>query len=392
MKKKLGYALIALGVVVLGSLFYVNSQYREATRVFSPKTVLVASWEDYKKRFINQDGRVLDYSQNELTTSEAQSYALLRSVWIDDRETFDKVWKFTKENMKRPDDYLFVWRWGLRPDGSYGVISDGGENAASDADTDIALALILASRRWSDVKYLDDSKNILNHLWELEVAEAQGKNYLIAGNWAKNDTELVINPSYFAPYAWRIFAVVDDSHDWKSLIDPSYDLLARASFDPIDKQKAVGIPPDWVVLDRQTGQLKPYPSENLSTNYSFDAARIPWRIAVDYLWNGDSRAYEYLQLLGFFNQKYNQDRKLVSGYSHDGQPLTALEHPIIYATSIGYFMVTNPDAAGKIYQEKIIRLYSNAQNGFREDIPYYEQNWLWFGVALYNNYITDFQG
>ena len=40
--------------------------------------------------------------------------------------------------------------------------------------------------------------------------------------------------------------------------------------------------------------------------------------------------------------------------------------------------------------EKIVRLYSNANNEFDERLPYYEQNWLWFGSALYQKLLVLF--
>lgn len=390
MKKVIGVFLVIAGVLLLGFLLYINSRFSKITRVFSPQSLLISSWENYKEKFINEDGRVIDPSQSDITTSEGQSYALLRAVWIDDKQTFDKVWQFTKDNLKQPNDNSFGWRWGKREDGSFGFIAGGGENNATDADSDIALALILASRRWNGEKYLEEVKPILNDLWELNTEIAAGKRYLVAGNWAKNNQELVLNPSYFAPYAWRIFGKIDKEHDWESLIDPAYELLMQLGKEPLDKPKAIGLPPDWVAVNRQTGKITSANLENLTTNYSFDALRIPWRIALDYQWNGDKQALNYLTSLNFLEQSYALQNKLVSSYSHDGQVLSQTENPAMYSSALGYFLKVKPELAQKIYQEKIIKLYSNAQDSFNEDLPYYEQNWLWFGTALYHNFLSDF--
>ena len=138
---------------------------------------------------------MVDPSQDNITTSEGQSYALLRAVWIDDKPTFDTVWKWTKTTLQRPHDHLFGWKWGQRPDKSYGFIQNGGDNSATDADSDIALALILASRRWNDASYQRDAMPLLKDLWDVETDVAAGKRYLIAGNWAQNQQELIINPT-----------------------------------------------------------------------------------------------------------------------------------------------------------------------------------------------------
>jgi len=393
MRKLIGAFCILVSVFIITYVLYVNSQYKGTTREFSGYTLLNSSWQLYAKKFINNDGRVIDYSQNNITTSEGQSYALLRAVWIDDKPTFDRVWKWTKENMKRPHDNLFGWRWGQRSDKTYGFMPDGGDNSATDADEDITLALIFASYRWGDTSYLDSAKKILPDLWKIDTADAYGKRYVIAGNWAQNDRELVINPSYFAPYAWKIFAQVDTKDNWNSLVDPAYTLLTDAGDVPLDKEKNVGLPPDWLVIDRHTGAFKPPVNMgSFTTNYSFDAMRIPWRVALDASWNNDTQAKAYLnKVCTPLEQHYQNDHKLVNTYLHDGTKGNDEESAAMYATALGCFISTNPTTAQDIYQNKIVKLYANDTNTFRSNITYYDQNWLWFGAAMYNKFLIPFK-
>lgn len=390
MKKIIGGLLIVLAVAIYIYVTYMNTSFSQTTRTFSPYTLFTSSWENYKGRFINSDGRVIDSSQGDITTSEGQSYAMLRAVWVDDKPTFDLVWKWTQADLKRGPDNLFEWKWGKRADGSYGVFPNGGDNSASDADSDIALALIFASNRWSDPGYLNEAKKILPDLWNVETDVAGSNRYLIAGNWAKNSQEMVINPSYFAPYAWRIFAKVDPRHDWNGLIDPAYQLLTKATNEPLDTATSAKLPPDWISLNKSNGSIQATHLAGLTTNYSYDAMRIPWRIYLDYKWFNSATAKHYL--LSSFSALYNdysKENTLPSGFTHDGQPLSSSEEPVMYATSLGYFLLAHPNLAQKIYQDKIIKLYSNATNSFNSNLPYYQQNWLWFGSALYNNQLPN---
>src|SRR5262245_11877702 len=48
------------------------------------KKELEESWERYKKQFIQADGRVIDYTAA-VSTSEGQSYGMLRSFWMRDK-------------------------------------------------------------------------------------------------------------------------------------------------------------------------------------------------------------------------------------------------------------------------------------------------------------------
>lgn len=389
-KNILGYVFIFASILIIIYVQFIYPKSSTVNQTYSVYTFLSSSWEKYKNQFINKDGRVIDYSQGSITTSEAQSYALLRSVWVGDKSTFDLSWNWTKDNLKRNGDHLFGWRWGKLPNGKYGFQSSSDQNTASDADSDIALSLILASRRWNDKKYLDQALPILNDIWKIDVATASGKNYLTAGNWAKSDQRIIINPSYFAPYAYRIFSFVDKEHDWNSLIGSSYDLLNKTKNATLDK-KGVGIPPDWLSIDTKTGQLLPPNTDNLTTNYSYEAVRIPWRIGLDYQWNKSQAAKDYLtSAFDFLLEDYKKNGKLASIYSFDGSVVSAQENPITYATILGAFMVDNPDLAKKIYKEKVLTLYSNDTNSFNSNLSYYEQNWLWFGAALYNNQLRDF--
>ncbi|MBI2590263.1 MAG: hypothetical protein HYW33_00060 [Candidatus Blackburnbacteria bacterium] len=394
MKKILGLTCILLATLILVYVIYNKSENTKTTRAFSNYTLISSAWEKYKGQFIQNDGRIIDYSQSAITTSEGQSYALLRAVWSDDKDAFDIVWKWTKENLKRKDDNLFGWKWGQRQDKTFGFLENGGENSASDADTDIALSLILAGRRWGDQSYIEQAKPILADIWAKEVVSFKGKNYLSAGNWANLPGEIVLNPSYFSPYAWRLFAQVEttsSTRDWNSLVDPAYTILETTRDSKLDKASAVGLPPDWISIDKLTGELKIPTIAGLTTNYSYDAMRIPWRIAVDYQWNKEERSLNYL-LSAFkkLRDDYLQTGKLGTSYSHEGNIINHTESPLMYSTALGYFKSTDSNLAKKTYQEKIIQLYSNDTNSFKEEIPYYEQNWLWFGAALYNNRIIPF--
>ncbi|MCL4398153.1 glycosyl hydrolase family 8 [Patescibacteria group bacterium] len=386
MKKSLGYLAILLGIGLFLGVLYFNSRTSQIPRTFSGNVIMTSSWEKYKTQFINSDGRVIDYSQSSLTTSEGQSYCLLRSVWVDNKAEFDLCWKWTSQNLKRPGDNLFGWRWGQRTSGGFGFLDGGGDNSASDADTDIALALILANRRWREQPYLNAANAILPDLWKIDTATTSaGTRYVVAGNWAQNPDRLIINPSYFAPYAWRIFAQVDTKHDWNSLITPAYQLLEKSA-DPNS-----GLPPDWIAVNRFNNDLVSPGISQLDNNYSFDAMRIPWRINLDWQWNKEPRAQSFLTShFQKLSTDYQTTGKLAATYAHDGTVINADESPAMYATAEGYFLLTNPGLAKKMYEDKILKLYSNDTNSFVSTLPYYDQNWLWFGAGLYNQYLIPF--
>jgi endo-1,4-beta-D-glucanase Y len=385
-----GIILILIAVVVFGLLWYKNRPGANVPLVYSTRSMYESLWQNYKTNYLEKDTfRTINKQQNNITTSEGQSYTMLRAVEMDDQATFDATYQWTKDNLWRNgEDRLFSWLFGKDTDGQYRVLKNqGGYNSASDADTDIALALVFAYNRWHRDQYRGDALAIMKDIWDKEVVMINNVPYLTANNVEKlNPDRVIVNPSYFAPYAYRIFAKMDPYRDWNSLVDSSYNVLNKVTSASLDKKTSAGLPPDWVVIDKTTGNIIASDESNLTTNYSFDAIRVPWRIAVDYNWNKEPRAKAYLDTLSFLTTEWTKKGKLAGTYSHDGQALNNAEIPAVYGTALGYFMVSDPSHAEDVYNKKLKSLYNPDTNRWKKTLSYYDDNWAWFGIGLYNNY------
>lgn len=383
----LGILLIVAGLIIAASVSYRNSERADKKLVFSENTMLSALYNDYRKEYWEAEtGRTIDRERDDITTSEGQSYTMLRAVWMSDQPTFDKTWKWTKEQLQRDDDKLFAWKWGQLPDKTYGVLTDqGGQNTASDGDVDIAFALLMAAGRWQQQKYLDEAAAIIPDIWEEEVITVDDKYYLASNNLEKRSgSDAVMNPSYFAPYAFREFAKVDRTHPWNELVDSSYELINTSLDDPLASPASAKIPPDWFLMNRETGEIHPPKTPDLTTNYSFDAMRTPWRLALDHQWNGEKRAKDTLRKMAFFGTQWQKDSKIYSTYGHDGTTLKQDEVPAIYGGTLGYFSVIDRTAGKKIYDTKLKSLYDANDNSWVDGVSYYSDNWAWFGMALFD--------
>jgi endoglucanase len=385
-----GIFLALLGGTALAFSVYRNNPNNAGPLVFSDRTMLAGLWDSYKKEHWEAStGRTLDNEQDNLTTSEGQSYTMLRAVWQNDKPTFDKTWGWTQEQLQHKDSSLFSWKWGKKSDGSYGVLTaENGQNTASDADTDIALALLMAGNRWGQQSYIDSSKKIISDIWDEEVVIIKDKPYLAANNIEKNSQErIIVNPSYLAPYAYKLFAVADTTpdHNWRVLSDSSYTFLSQSIDAKLDKSRSAGLPPDWVMIMRKTGEMKPVTEAQLTTNYGFDALRVPWRIAMDYNWNKDVRANELLGKMSFLDKEWQNNSKIASVYQHDGSIQADDEVAAMYGGAMGYFTVRNPMQATELYQQKLKTLYDPNKQSWAAPMSYYSDNWAWFGMALYSD-------
>lgn len=337
------------------------------------------SWQAYRERFIQGDGRIIDREAEDRSTSEGQAYALLRAVWIDDRETFDKVLQWSETNLQRrnPDgsrsDLLWAWKWGKQPNGNWGTI-DG--NFASDGDIDAITALIFAAQRWNQPQYLDLARQKLKDLWNLSTVAGASGRYLLPGPKAAFQPQpdrVYLNPSYFAPYAFRLFAEVDSERDWFSLVDSSYRVLDASA--PLS---ATGLPSDWVMLDPTTGKVQLATNGNLQSRYGFDAYRVWWRVALDAAWFEEPRARQYLQRLQPLQQQWQTAQSIPAQIDLNGKPLVDYESTAQYAMLYAAFQVTDPEIATAIYQQKLLPVY---RNGFWDnESAYYVQNLSWLGL------------
>ncbi|WP_026100097.1 glycosyl hydrolase family 8 [Fortiea contorta] len=345
------------------------------------RQLLAESWDSYRRRFIQNDGRVIDFEASDRSTSEGQAYAMLRAVFIDDPETFALTLKWAENNLLRQQnsksrDTLWAWKWGKKPDGTWGVIDS---NFASDGDIDAITALIFAARRWNRPEYMELAKIKLRDLWNLSTAPGYGgKPYLLPGPklaFVPNESTLYLNPSYLAPYAFRIFAQVDPTHDWLGLVDTSYQILENST-----QLSTVGLPSDWVALDIKTGQFELVPpSSNLQSLYSFDAYRVWWRLSLDAVWFNAPPARRYLQQSTQHLQKlWTQKSRLPARIDLQGKALVDYEATSQYAMFYAAMRLVEPALAEELLAKKILPQYK--QGIWGDDSAYYTQNLAWLGL------------
>ena len=355
--------------------------------------VLQQSWIAYKQRFIQSDGRVVDWEQAGQTTSEGQAYAMLRSVFVNDPDTFAQTLQWAETNLERRQgdrrsDRLWAWHWGKTAESSQAGILD--PNFASDADVDAITALILASRRWNRPDYLQLAQAKLQDLWTLATievrpdphksAQPQTRRYLLPGalnTFQPEPSVVYLNPSYFAPYAYRLFAQVDPSRDrnWMGMVESGYWAINASS-----QVSLVGLPSDWVALNTETGEFHTVPvTSSLRSRYSFDACRVWWRLALDAAWFKEPRATAFLnKRLQPIREMWRSQQSIPARITLFGTPFASYEATSQYAMLYAAFRVVDPAIAEQIRQQKIMPTYK--EGIWDNNSAYYVQNLAWLGL------------
>jgi hypothetical protein len=81
-------------------------------------------WHRFSRDFIQADGRVIDHSSAlKHSTSEGQSYSMFFALIVGDREQFDRLWRWSLQNLvvSGAASQLPRWQQGQRDNGSWGV-------------------------------------------------------------------------------------------------------------------------------------------------------------------------------------------------------------------------------------------------------------------------------
>lgn len=327
------------------------------------------SYALYKQNFMSQDGRIMDRDKNNITTSEGQSYMMLRALIMEDKSTFDLVYEWTKNNLQR-NDSLFAWLWGKNKDGEYKILDN---NSASDADVDIAFALLCAYRQWHNYKYLEEATCIINSIWINEVKQIGNYLVLMPGANQALAKQIEINPSYFSPYAFRLFQKYDELHDWNLLVDSSYFYL-----NAVMSKTKTNLPPNWFLIKNEQIVLE----NSERSDFSYDAVRVFGRIYLDFIKTHDHRALPILKKSQFFVNQWEKSHTFYVNYQADGN-LRDRHLPVgSMSILIPVIATYNSKVAKAMYKEKIEPYFDNEEY-WSSKKDYYGKNLSWFSYYFY---------
>lgn len=381
------FAVILLTLLAAGGWFVLGRN--------NSRRIVEETWEGYKVCFIAPEGRVMRLREND-TVSEGQAYALLRAVWMKDKETFDRVYLWTERHLSRLDktgDHLLAWRW------KGGEVLDG--MPASDADIDYALALVFAEAVWPAgppeglPDYGKKARAVLEDVLRFETYRiASGRLYF--SPWILGPGEVAgggypVNPSYYAPAHFRIFFEVTGDPRWKELVATTYFVLGklRTSF---GGRPGVGLFPDWCrVNDREEFFSLP----GKSADFGWEAVRIPLRVVLDGLWFGSPAAADILRdsVGGFAERRYRQQGKVFCEYTYEGRAVKEYENPLFYAS---YYCATRAMATGvsRAFLEKTRSyLFQNTAGWvYGEDYDYFVNSLSWMADGVAGGIVRNLYG
>ncbi len=226
--------------------------------------------------------------------SEGQGFgmiitALMAGADASAKTIFDNLFRYYQAHPTKSGQHLMAWAQD-----NQGRNTD--HSSATDGDMDIAYALLLADKQWSSkgaINYQKEAKILLADIMKYEINQ---KSFTIL---LSNETEPDSKDYYdtrtsdFMPSHFKAFKIATGDVSWDKVTASTYRLFAtmQQKYSP-----DAGLVPDFI----QQVNHHPHPAKAMYLEskydgcYNYNACRVPWRIAVDYLLYGDARAKAFV--------------------------------------------------------------------------------------------------
>ena len=372
-------------------------------------TILVKTWAGIKKRMVDgYDIPLVHRPRSEEpddAVSEGVGYGMLLALYCNDQTYFNKIWGAGEQYMW--DDNGKCYNWRVTRDGT--VIGSG---PASDAEQDIALALIFADAlvkkgTWQPftspkgADYATRAQSIINSFWGNLIEE--GKYLRPGAQWGG---KAFVNPGYFAPAFYRVFDEFEqEDHNWDAVIDQCYQIVS------VSPGYSLGLVPDWMQPDGNfAGEDQLGYNAYAGGKYMYkDAIRTLWRLATDYLWYGEPRAKKYCdQAFAFIKEPARANFFQMDGSAVDetfelgnGATRPRTEHSQLTVSMWATAVMAAAGADGcDPFSEELLSFYTpgadfwgrptdaNGEDTLHNEM-YFEQFLAWFGASLISGVFTN---
>jgi endo-1,4-beta-D-glucanase Y len=319
------------------------------------------------------------------TVSEGIAYGMLISVYMDDQPLFDDLWKYS---MLHTWNGTLLMNWYIDENGNLGS-NPSGNGAATDADEDIAWALVMASYQWGgqgslDKSYLDYGKQLIEDIWNHEIHEGKlPKNGSSWGDWNN------LNISYFAPSYYRVFAKVSGRAAWGAeVVDTVYDTI-EGNLTAENGNQSNGLVPAFSTATGGEAQVGEGQAP-LKHHYQYDSCRTPFRIGLDACQFNEPLAKAYLAKTSQFFAGIGA-ANIKDGYDLNGAPRP--EFPDVFMGRSAAFI--GPAGVGA--------MHSPQYQGFVDDVwkllvpnnmwcggQYYDESWTMLSLLVLSGNFLDY--
>ncbi|MEO7765972.1 MAG: glycosyl hydrolase family 8 [Ferruginibacter sp.] len=286
--------------------------------------------------------------KNKDARTEGLSYGMMIAVQLNNKEVFDKVWRFSKKYLQHQDgprEGYFAWSFNPT------TMKQNSPGSASDGELYFITSLLFASNKWGNntgINYYREARRILDAMWK---KDGSGNIYNLINTEHKQITFVPegnnynwTDPSYHLPAFMEIWALyAKDGHEqfYKDCADTSRAFLHRAC-DPV-----TGLNSDYAEFSGA-----PHPTKWMPPAFRYDSWRVPMNITMDYVWFGKDKAWQedyakrfqnFLRSkgMGAYDDQFNTDGTKPEFILQAG-PVKKLRHSIgLVSTAATASLMTN---------------------------------------------------
>lgn len=265
-----------------------------------------------------------------ISVSEGQGYGMIITAFmaghdVGARQIFDGLYDFYRDHPSQNHPDLMAWRQ------LSSCQSSSDRNSAVDGDLSIAYGLLLADKQWTSagrINYRAQALAVLAAIREQEIHPATSLPQM--GDWvdpAYPREYNALRSSDLKPGYFRAFAQATGHPAWRATLNAGYGMLDRMQG---LHAPATGLLPDFV-LDTTTRPRPADPgfvNEPRAGTYAFNACRLPWLVALDYLHSGDKRARTVVSRIEDWalNATGGDIYKFYAGYTLSGKPTVSYNY------------------------------------------------------------------
>jgi endo-1,4-beta-D-glucanase Y len=355
---------------------------------------VLSVYEQWKTHLVTSDGaggfrRVKRVAEPGLevnsTVSEGIAYGMTIAVYMNDQPLFDDLWKYS---LLHSWNGTILMNWYISSNGSLGM-NPSGNGAATDADEDMAWALVMADKQWGgqgslSKSYLDYAKQLLNDIWLHEIHDGKlPKNGSSWGDWNS------LNVSYFAPAYYRVFAKVTGKAEWGAdVVKCVYDTI-QSNLTDSNGNQSNGLVPAFSTStggEAKVGDGQP----PLKHHYQYDSCRTPFRIGQDACMFNDPLAKSYVGKTSSFFAGIGA-ANIKDGYELNGTPKP--EFPDVYMGRSAAFI--GPAAVGAMHSSQYQSFINDAWNLLKPNNlwcggQYYDESWTMLSMLMLSGNFLDY--
>ena len=199
--------------------------------------------------------------------SEGQGYGFLMTAYLEPDATGPALMKQLLGFMNAHLDANGLMNWQVTCAGTTGA------NSATDGDLDMALGLIEANKRWPGNGFNTAATSLITAILATEtdscgLGPGDAPGFTSCSGYTY--------PSYFALSYFPTFACFSGNNAWNTVRTNAYNQLAYWYTN-------YALPPETINMTGGTRN---------GGDYQYNSCRVPWRLSLDYLWNGNATAQQ----------------------------------------------------------------------------------------------------